>query len=148
MRTLCQRLQTLDLLDYFQKIRLTSALQLLAHCKRHDLLCYLLLFIMKFIVLWLMSPPHVKNSMLAIFEPISDYIFISKIELSIFVFIRGYMAPEYVVRGKLTEKADVYSFGVLILEVVCGKRNSSFSENSSILQMVNVFTWPTSQCTF
>ncbi|XP_050272346.1 cysteine-rich receptor-like protein kinase 3 isoform X4 [Quercus robur] len=47
----------------------------------------------------------------------------------------GYMAPEYVVRGKLTEKADVYSFGVLILEVVCGKRNSSFSENSSILQM-------------
>ncbi|KAK4604825.1 hypothetical protein RGQ29_013047 [Quercus rubra] len=48
----------------------------------------------------------------------------------------GYMAPEYVVRGKLTEKADVYSFGVLILEVVCGKRNNSFSENSSILQMV------------
>ncbi|KAF3971177.1 hypothetical protein CMV_005199 [Castanea mollissima] len=48
----------------------------------------------------------------------------------------GYMAPEYVVRGKLTEKADVYSFGVLILEVVCGKRNSSFSENSSVLQMV------------
>ena len=95
-----------------------------------------------------MSPPHVKNSMLAIFEPISDYIFISKIELSIFVFIRGYMAPEYVVCGKLTEKADVYSFGVLILEVVCGKRNNSFSENSSILQMVNVFTWPTSQCTF
>ncbi|KAL4654426.1 hypothetical protein ACB092_01G377200 [Castanea dentata] len=48
----------------------------------------------------------------------------------------GYMAPEYVVCGKLTEKADVYSFGVLILEVVCGKRNSSFSENSSVLQMV------------
>ncbi|GMY35592.1 cysteine-rich receptor-like protein kinase 3 isoform X2 [Fagus crenata] len=49
----------------------------------------------------------------------------------------GYMAPEYVVRGKLTEKADVYSFGILVLEVVCGKRNNSFSENSySILQMV------------
>ncbi|KAM3714400.1 hypothetical protein ACJW30_01G331400 [Castanea mollissima] len=48
----------------------------------------------------------------------------------------GYMAPEYVIRGKLTEKVDVYSFGVLILEVVCGKRNSSFSENSSVLQMV------------
>uniref|UniRef100_A0A2N9EYW8 Protein kinase domain-containing protein n=1 Tax=Fagus sylvatica TaxID=28930 RepID=A0A2N9EYW8_FAGSY len=30
----------------------------------------------------------------------------------------GYMAPEYVVRGKLTEKADVYSFGILVLEVV------------------------------
>nr|POE68766.1 cysteine-rich receptor-like protein kinase 3 [Quercus suber] len=48
----------------------------------------------------------------------------------------GYMAPEYVVRGKLTEKVDVYSFGVLVLEVVCGKRNNSYSENSSILQMV------------
>ncbi|XP_061355013.1 cysteine-rich receptor-like protein kinase 3 [Gastrolobium bilobum] len=49
----------------------------------------------------------------------------------------GYMAPEYIVRGKLTEKADVYSFGVLLVEVVSGKRNSSFVVNSSsILQMV------------
>lgn len=49
----------------------------------------------------------------------------------------GYMAPEYVVRGKLTEKADVYSFGVLVIEVICGKRNNAFSENPfSILQMV------------
>jgi hypothetical protein len=52
------------------------------------------------------------------------------------------MAPEYVILGKLTEKADVYSFGVLALEVVCGRRNNSFSENSySLLQMVNLFTW-------
>ncbi|KAL5826776.1 hypothetical protein ACOSQ3_018617 [Xanthoceras sorbifolium] len=49
----------------------------------------------------------------------------------------GYMAPEYVVRGKLTEKADVYSFGVVVFEVVCGKKNNSFTESSSsILQMV------------
>nr|POF07969.1 cysteine-rich receptor-like protein kinase 3 [Quercus suber] len=49
----------------------------------------------------------------------------------------GYLAPEYMVHGKLTEKADVYSFGILVLEVVCGKRNNSFSQNShSILQMV------------
>ncbi|GLT46424.1 hypothetical protein SLA2020_201740 [Shorea laevis] len=49
----------------------------------------------------------------------------------------GYMAPEYVVRGKLTEKADVYSFGVLVIEVICGKKNSAFSQDSvSILQMV------------
>ncbi|KAK9278246.1 hypothetical protein L1049_027809 [Liquidambar formosana] len=34
---------------------------------------------------------------------------------------RGYMAPEYVVHGHLTEKADVYSFGVLILEIVSGQ---------------------------
>ncbi|KAL3501159.1 hypothetical protein ACH5RR_035608 [Cinchona calisaya] len=49
----------------------------------------------------------------------------------------GYMAPEYVVRGKLTEKADVYSFGVLLIEVVSGRRNSSVYQNSfSVLQMI------------
>ncbi|KAL4639019.1 hypothetical protein ACB092_03G187900 [Castanea dentata] len=48
----------------------------------------------------------------------------------------GYMAPEYVIRGMLTEKADVYSFGVLVIEVVSGKRNNNFSQYSySILQM-------------
>ncbi|XP_076892502.1 cysteine-rich receptor-like protein kinase 2 [Bidens hawaiensis] len=30
----------------------------------------------------------------------------------------GYMAPEYLAHGQLTEKADVYSFGILILEMV------------------------------
>lgn len=49
----------------------------------------------------------------------------------------GYMAPEYVVRGKLTEKADVYSFGVLVIEVICGKRNNAIAQNSfSVLQKV------------
>ncbi|KAL5725190.1 hypothetical protein ACHQM5_008360 [Ranunculus cassubicifolius] len=36
----------------------------------------------------------------------------------------GYMAPEYVIRGKLTEKADVYSFGVVLIEVISGRRNN------------------------
>lgn len=35
------------------------------------------------------------------------------------------MAPEYVVYGHLTEKADVFSYGVLILEIVTGKRCGS-----------------------
>lgn len=35
------------------------------------------------------------------------------------------MAPEYVVHGHLTEKADVYSFGVLVLEIMTGKRCNS-----------------------
>ncbi|KAL0344018.1 UNVERIFIED_CONTAM: Cysteine-rich receptor-like protein kinase [Sesamum angustifolium] len=34
----------------------------------------------------------------------------------------GYMAPEYLVKGQLTEKADVYSYGVLVLEIVCGRK--------------------------
>ncbi|XP_071690982.1 cysteine-rich receptor-like protein kinase 2 [Rutidosis leptorrhynchoides] len=36
----------------------------------------------------------------------------------------GYMAPEYLAHGQLTEKADVYSFGVLVLEVVTGMENN------------------------
>ncbi|KAF3444627.1 hypothetical protein FNV43_RR14320 [Rhamnella rubrinervis] len=49
----------------------------------------------------------------------------------------GYMAPEYLVRGQLTDKADVYSFGVLVLEIVCGRRNSAFTLDScSLLQTV------------
>ncbi|ERN02725.1 hypothetical protein AMTRI_Chr03g141360 [Amborella trichopoda] len=36
----------------------------------------------------------------------------------------GYMAPEYVAHGQLTEKADVYSFGVLVLEIISGKQNN------------------------
>ncbi|XP_022737314.1 cysteine-rich receptor-like protein kinase 1 [Durio zibethinus] len=43
----------------------------------------------------------------------------------------GYMAPEYLVRGQLTEKADVYAFGVLVLEIATGRKNSVFSEGSS-----------------
>lgn len=47
------------------------------------------------------------------------------------------MAPEYVVRGKLTEKADVYSYGILVIEIICGKRNNAFAENAfSIIQTV------------
>ncbi|XP_062204025.1 cold-responsive protein kinase 1-like isoform X2 [Phragmites australis] len=33
----------------------------------------------------------------------------------------GYLAPEYAIRGQLTKKADVYSFGVLLLEIISGR---------------------------
>ncbi|KAI4313753.1 hypothetical protein L6164_026708 [Bauhinia variegata] len=39
----------------------------------------------------------------------------------------GYMAPEYIMRGHLSVKADVFSFGVVMLELISGQRNSSFS---------------------
>ncbi|KAH9554708.1 hypothetical protein CY35_08G076700 [Sphagnum magellanicum] len=35
----------------------------------------------------------------------------------------GYMAPEYASRGQLSEKVDVFSFGVLVLEIVSGRKN-------------------------
>ena len=39
---------------------------------------------------------------------------------------RGYMAPEYIAQGRLTEKVDVYSFGVLVLEIVSSVKNSIY----------------------
>ncbi|KAG0457366.1 hypothetical protein HPP92_022523 [Vanilla planifolia] len=36
----------------------------------------------------------------------------------------GYTAPEYAIHGQLTEKVDTYSFGVVILEIISGRRNS------------------------
>jgi hypothetical protein len=45
------------------------------------------------------------------------------------------MAPEYVVHGHLTEKADVFSYGVLVLEIITGKRctNSNGSHGGQVL---------------
>ncbi|XP_043690363.1 cold-responsive protein kinase 1-like [Telopea speciosissima] len=37
----------------------------------------------------------------------------------------GYLAPEYAIRGQLTRKADIYSFGVLLLEIVTGRCNNN-----------------------
>ena len=39
---------------------------------------------------------------------------------------RGYMAPKYLAQGRLTEKVDVYSFEVLVLEIVSGVKNSIY----------------------
>ncbi|KAF3433835.1 hypothetical protein FNV43_RR24938 [Rhamnella rubrinervis] len=52
----------------------------------------------------------------------------------------GYMSPEYAFEGLFSEKSDVFSFGVLLLEIVSGRRSSSFhqdEESSSLLK----FAW-------
>ncbi|XP_060185818.1 cold-responsive protein kinase 1-like [Lycium barbarum] len=36
----------------------------------------------------------------------------------------GYTAPEYAIHGHLTEKVDVYSFGIVVLEIISGRRSN------------------------
>ncbi|XP_030956152.1 putative cysteine-rich receptor-like protein kinase 43 [Quercus lobata] len=48
----------------------------------------------------------------------------------------GYMAPEYLAQGRLTEKVDVYSFGVLVLEIVSGVKNSEFHPTETFETLV------------
>ncbi|MFS7979055.1 putative protein kinase RLK-Pelle-DLSV family [Helianthus anomalus] len=47
----------------------------------------------------------------------------------------GYMSPEYARKGKFSIKSDVFSFGVVLLEILSGKRNTGFyqSQKSSSL---------------
>ncbi|KAK4803550.1 hypothetical protein SAY86_003367 [Trapa natans] len=39
----------------------------------------------------------------------------------------GYLAPEYAMRGQLTEKSDIFAFGVVILEILSGRPNADES---------------------
>ncbi|XP_041003482.1 G-type lectin S-receptor-like serine/threonine-protein kinase At5g35370 [Juglans microcarpa x Juglans regia] len=50
---------------------------------------------------------------------------------------RGYLAPEWLTNSSISDKSDVYSYGMVLLEIVRGRKNSSFQtlshsrENSS-----------------
>ncbi|MED6131483.1 hypothetical protein PIB30_010236 [Stylosanthes scabra] len=52
----------------------------------------------------------------------------------------GYMSPEYVMEGLFSEKSDVFSFGVLILEIVSKRKNASFYEDAESLSLIG-FAW-------
>lgn len=52
------------------------------------------------------------------------------------MFCRGYLAPEYALLGQLTKKADVYSFGVLVLEVISGRSSSKAAFGEDLLVLV------------
>jgi len=40
----------------------------------------------------------------------------------------GYMPPEYARSGHFSTKSDVFSYGVIVLEIVSGKKNREFSD--------------------
>ncbi|XP_057451253.1 receptor-like serine/threonine-protein kinase SD1-8 isoform X2 [Lotus japonicus] len=48
----------------------------------------------------------------------------------------GYMAPEYVAKGIYSAKSDVFSFGVLLLEIICGIRNKAYYHTDDNLNLV------------
>ncbi|RDX74701.1 putative leucine-rich repeat receptor-like serine/threonine-protein kinase, partial [Mucuna pruriens] len=53
----------------------------------------------------------------------------------------GYMAPEYAMHGYLTDKADVYSFGIVVLEIINGRNNTIHRQNEesfSILEWAHL----------
>lgn len=52
----------------------------------------------------------------------------------------GYLAPEYALLGQLTKKADIYSFGVLLLEIVSGRSSSKAAFGEDLLVLVE-WTW-------
>lgn len=48
----------------------------------------------------------------------------------------GYMAPEYALEGLMSVKSDVFSFGVLLLEVITGRKNSGFYPDNPSINLV------------
>ncbi|GAV75759.1 Pkinase domain-containing protein/S_locus_glycop domain-containing protein/B_lectin domain-containing protein [Cephalotus follicularis] len=44
---------------------------------------------------------------------------------------RGYLAPEWLANLPITSKSDVYSYGMVLLEIVCGRRNFEVSEETN-----------------
>ncbi|XP_029126507.1 cysteine-rich receptor-like protein kinase 29 isoform X2 [Cajanus cajan] len=54
--------------------------------------------------------------------------------------LNGYMAPEYARHGKLSTKLDVFSFGVIILEIVSGLKNGGFQNGENVEHLLS-FAW-------
>lgn len=52
------------------------------------------------------------------------------------VSISGYMAPEYAADGQFSIKSDVFSFGVLLLEIICGNKNRALYHENKTLNLV------------
>ncbi|XP_050286196.1 G-type lectin S-receptor-like serine/threonine-protein kinase CES101 [Quercus robur] len=52
----------------------------------------------------------------------------------------GYMSPEYATKGTFSMKSDVFSFGVLLLEIVSGKKNNNFCYREESLNLLG-YAW-------
>ncbi|KAL8088120.1 hypothetical protein AgCh_038043 [Apium graveolens] len=52
----------------------------------------------------------------------------------------GYMAPEYAVEGQFSVKSDAFSFGVVVLEMISGKKNTGFFKSELALSLLG-YAW-------
>ncbi|KAI3824731.1 hypothetical protein L1987_06202 [Smallanthus sonchifolius] len=52
----------------------------------------------------------------------------------------GYMAPEYALNGFFSVKSDIFSFGVIVLEIISGKRNTGYYQNQQAFSLVS-YAW-------
>ncbi|KAL7612870.1 hypothetical protein Lser_V15G06978 [Lactuca serriola] len=53
----------------------------------------------------------------------------------------GYVAPEYAIHGRLSEKVDTYSFGIVVLEIISGKRYMDVIDDQSVTQNLLDHAW-------
>jgi len=61
-----------------------------------------------------------------------------------------YLAPEYFMYGKVTDRVDVYAFGVVLLELLSGRKpisrdGSSPKGQESLVMWVRAPSYPTDQ---
>jgi serine/threonine protein kinase len=47
------------------------------------------------------------------------------------------MAPEYAMHGQFSVKSDVFSFGVLVLEIVSGQKNNCFRNGENVEDLLS-----------
>ncbi|XWS10719.1 hypothetical protein CRYUN_Cryun38cG0022000 [Craigia yunnanensis] len=53
----------------------------------------------------------------------------------------GYMSPEYAMQGQFSEKFDVFSFGVLLLEIISGRKNTSFYNDQHCFSLLGYISF-------
>lgn len=60
------------------------------------------------------------------------------------MFCSGYMAPEYAADGLFSIKSDVFSFGILVMEIIYGKRNRGFydaDQSHNLIAHVSIYIY-------